>query len=162
MKNWDDDYSYHSSSHGSQVDIEGEVASLSSVHELPANLSSSNPDSSSAAESSASSPYHTCTPSSAVSSINTPTYFFGEGTTGRLVNQSSGGSSESSFSHTRKNPPHSIPPPPPSPARPCDSPSKLDMSRSKTTGHHDDKASPTKKLAWDRGMINSLVSTHPA
>ncbi|KAK4309982.1 hypothetical protein Pmani_018448 [Petrolisthes manimaculis] len=159
MKSWEDDYSYHSStSHGSQVDVEGEVASLPSVHDLSTNLSSSNHDSSAAAESSASSPYHTCTPTSAVSSatFNTPTYFFGEGLTGRLVSQSSGGGSNDSFSRKSQNPSHSIPSPSSS-ARQCNSPSKLEISRSKTTGHQDDTvASPTKKLAWDRGMLNSL------
>ncbi|KAK4310082.1 hypothetical protein Pmani_018334 [Petrolisthes manimaculis] len=159
MKSWEDDYSYHSStSHGSQVDVEGEVASLPSVHDLSTNLSSSNHDSSAAAESSASSPYHTCTPTSAVSSatFNTPTYFFGEGLTGRLVSQSSGGGSNDSFSRKSQNPSHSIPSPSSS-ARQCNSPSKLEISRSKTTEHQDDTvASPTKKLAWDRGMLNSL------
>lgn len=167
MKAWEGDYSYHPTNHNSQVEVEGSLASLplSDMHGSPHILNASNTDAkvpptvSSLLKFESQSYTKTndlgpCPSPMNISENNKPKYYFGEGHPNMVFSGDSGNSLalSSTWSMASSNDlctsSSAYPPTPQS-----------EMSRDKTVLHQTEShASPTKKLVWDQGMLNSLVS----
>ena len=148
INNWDDDYSYHSSSHGSQVAVEGNFASPKSfdVHDA-CPLSASNLDE--VAKPQPIKEHNIRNTDAPLSPSHTPSV----SSCGKF-NGNCGESSPSSYaslSAATKAPssPHVAQHPKLQPN--LQTPNKTGLSQNAN-------ASPTKKLVWDRGLLNSLVS----
>ena len=145
INNWDDDYSYHSSSHGSQVAVVGNSASPKKfdVH-VACSLSASNPGKVEPLE---------------VEQLTKKTNFFQSpsrtSSTSSYGSVGSGG--ESSLSSYASLSPATKAPSSPYVAQHPKLQSNL-QTPSKTELSQNANASPTKKLHWDRGLLNSLVS----
>lgn len=174
MSSWEDDYDYHSTNRVSQVEGgSSALPTLPDVHESSSShgsLHASNPDprvdsdpapvrrgdGRSAIKTNGSLSPCLSPASARYDTIPTTLYYFGEGSSGNDVKGDGIGPSvvtckqiSTSCDRTLNIPPA----PPPNFA------SKLEMPRSKTALHQmQSTASPTKKLAWDQGMLSSLVS----
>ncbi|XP_069185998.1 anillin isoform X4 [Procambarus clarkii] len=173
MKEWEDDYAYHSTSsnQNSQVDVEGSIAS--DVHGYSQDLDDSNtsakvfPQISSLMKAEGRSAIKTngslspCHPSAVRFEHFPQKYYFGGGPSGMDINSGGGESlGTSNLSMNSSNTPTSSCSSSSYPATPYyfKYPSKLEMPRDKTALHQTETppASPTKKLVWDKGMLNSL------
>nr|XP_045607574.1 anillin-like isoform X2 [Procambarus clarkii] len=173
MKEWEDDYAYHSTSsnQNSQVDVEGSIAS--DVHGYSQDLDDSNtsakvfPQISSLMKAEGRSAIKTngslspCHPSALRFDHFPQKYYFGGGPSGMDINSGGGESlGTSNLSMNSSNTPTSSCSSSSYPATPYyfKYPSKLEMPRDKTALHQTETppASPTKKLVWDKGMLNSL------
>ncbi|XP_042228384.1 anillin-like isoform X2 [Homarus americanus] len=173
MREWDDDYAYHSNNHGSQVEVGGSSAfgmngssknlnvSKLSTKITPHNSSVLKVDGRTAIKTNGSlSPRHS--PTSLNIGITTPKYYFGEVPSSMDCSDSGGSespalSSNISMATSYNTPTSSSSTSSYSSAHQFIYPSKLEMPRNKTALHQTESpSSPTKKLVWDRGMLNSL------
>lgn len=147
INNWDDDYSYHSSSHGSQVAVAGCFASPKkrNVHAA----SATNLDEVLLSPASVVEPIVTGNTNALPNHCHTPSV----SSCGSLTSDSGGSVSSlgslSSASRTPSTPHVNLHPKPQSKPQ---TPNNAGMSQTATP-------SPTKKLQWDRGLLNSLVSS---
>ncbi|XP_042228386.1 anillin-like isoform X4 [Homarus americanus] len=174
MREWDDDYAYHSNNHGSQVEVGGSSAfgmngssknlnvSKLSTKITPHNSSVLKVDGRTAIKTNGSlSPRHS--PTSLNIGITTPKYYFGEVPSSMDCSDSGGSespalSSNISMATSYNTPTSSSSTSSYSSAHQFIYPSKLEMPRNKTALHQTESpSSPTKKLVWDRGMLNSLI-----
>ncbi|XP_069957751.1 anillin isoform X3 [Cherax quadricarinatus] len=169
MKNWEDDYTRATSnSHNSKVEVEGNLASSMHgySHENYASNTRANiisQRSSTRAEGrSAVKTNGSLSPCHAVASVQgeniPPQYYFGDGPSGAHFNGSScespaipNPSTNTSISFSSSSSYNTTPN--------LKNLTKLKMPR-ETTVLHQPKSptSPTKKLVWDKGMLNSLIS----
>ncbi|KAK8401676.1 hypothetical protein O3P69_001061 [Scylla paramamosain] len=143
INNWDDDYSYHSSSHGSQVAVGGNSASPKKfdVHGA-CSLLASYPDKVEPLE-----------VEELTKNTNFPQSPSRTSSTSSYGSVSSGGesslSSYGSLSSATKAPSSPYIAQHPKLQSSLQTPSKTELSQNTN-------ASPTKKLLWDRGLLNSL------
>lgn len=179
MSTWEDDYSYHSTTRATQVEVEGSPAlrTLSDVHGSSSGLHAANPyirvDSQASSErregrsaiktNGSFSPCISATTTKSDTVPATSQYYFGEGPSGNALTRDGAGSSVVS-SMQKMTPPCdetlNFPPNPPT-STPHTLVSKSEVSRSKTDlRQKSSSASPTRKLAWDQGMLSSLVSAY--
>lgn len=148
INNWDDDYSYHSSSHGSQVAVAGSFASPKKLDVHAA--SAINIDGTVQSLTSLEEPRVTGSTNALPNHCRTPS----TSSCGSLVSDSGGSvSSFGSLSSASKTPSSYIAQHPKPQSKP-QTPSKAGLSQNATP-------SPTKRLQWDRGLLNSLVSDLP-
>ncbi|XP_063886653.1 anillin-like isoform X2 [Scylla paramamosain] len=145
INNWDDDYSYHSSSHGSQVAVGGNSASPKKfdVHGA-CSLLASYPDKVEPLE-----------VEELTKNTNFPQSPSRTSSTSSYGSVSSGGesslSSYGSLSSATKAPSSPYIAQHPKLQSSLQTPSKTELSQNTN-------ASPTKKLLWDRGLLNSLMN----
>ncbi|XP_063587611.1 anillin-like isoform X4 [Penaeus indicus] len=172
MREWEDDYTYHSTNHGSQVVVEGSPAfSASQVHGQHKNMHK--PSSSGTVTlHGATTQVVGCTTVSSIglqspicsgdlaSNLDTvPKYFFGDGPAGMV--QGAGGGLLAVSAASSMTPSCSIPS-----SHACTSSQskyalESDLSRAKQMlSQTESPASPTKKLNWDRGLLNSLETVN--
>ncbi|XP_042861086.1 anillin-like isoform X2 [Penaeus japonicus] len=161
LREWEDDYTYHSTNHGSQVVVEGSPAfSASQVHGQNKNMHDPNPCRKGAVHA-AKSQAVGCTVSSSglqspvcssdvAANLDTvPKYFFGDGPAGMV--QGNGGGSQAVSAALSMTPSSNIT------SSQSKHASKSELSRAKQAfSQTESPASPTKKLNWDRGLLNSL------
>ncbi|XP_050688938.1 anillin-like isoform X3 [Eriocheir sinensis] len=144
INNWDDDYSYHSSSHGSQVAVAGCFASPKKMNVHAA--SATNLDEVVLSPASVVEPIVTRNTNTLPNHCRTPS----ASSCGSLTSDSGGSlSSLGSLSSASKTPstPHvNLHPKPQSKPQ---TPNNTGMGQTASP-------SPTKKLQWDRGLLNSL------
>lgn len=149
INNWDDDYSYHSSSHGAQVAVEGSFASPKKLDVHAA--SASNFDEVVRLPAATQEPSVTGNTNALSNRWRTHSTSSCES----LVSDSGGSvSSFGSLSSSSKTPSTPYVAHHPKPQSKLQSPIKTGLSQTATP-------SPTKKLQWDRGLLNSLVSGLP-
>ncbi|XP_045117440.1 anillin-like isoform X5 [Portunus trituberculatus] len=145
INNWDDDYSYHSSSHGSQVAVGGNSASPKKFDVHGAySLSASNPGKIKPLE------VEELTKNTNV--LQSPSR---SSSTSSYGSVGSGG--ESSLSSYASLSPATKAPSSPHVAQHPKLQSNL-QTPNKTELSQNANASPTKKLLWDRGLLNSLIN----
>ncbi|XP_037799219.1 anillin-like [Penaeus monodon] len=171
MREWEDDYTYHSTNHGSQVVVEGSPAfSASQLHGEHKNMHEPNSSRmvtlhgatsqvmgcTTVSSSGLQSPF--CSSDSA-SNLNTvPKYLFGDGPSGMV--QVAGGGSVAVSAASSMTPSCSIPSSNALTSSQSMYASESELSRAKQMSQTESPASPTKKLNWDRGLLTSLETVN--
>lgn len=170
MREWEDDYTYHSTNHGSQVVVEGSPAFSASqmhgqhkimhepsssrmvtLHGATSQVVGCTSVSSSGLQSSI------CSGDSATNLDTKPKYFFGDGPVGMV--QGAGGGSLAVSAASSMTPSCNIPSSYARASSQSKYASESELSRAKQIlSQTESPGSPTKKLNWDRGLLNSLVS----
>nr|XP_027211116.1 uncharacterized protein LOC113804437 [Penaeus vannamei] len=172
MREWEDDYTYHSTNHGSQVVVEGSPAFSASqmhgqhkimhepsssrmvtLHGATSQVVGCTSVSSSGLQSSI------CSGDSATNLDTKPKYFFGDGPVGMV--QGAGGGSLAVSAASSMTPSCNIPSSYARASSQSKYASESELSRAKQIlSQTESPGSPTKKLNWDRGLLNSLETVN--